>query len=367
MSAVLSGNKGEWSEIYVFLRLLAVGKLFAADENLNKMDSVFYDVLKIFREEEHCKLEFNYNKAENTVSVVNTSISVPVLTMPADKFRQEADYLYDRIVNNGGNGAFYIEETEKFLNSIQISKIKAASNQKEDIVIKLHDLNNGCDRIQGFSIKSKLGSPSTLINAGTTTNFIYKVHGPMNETICRDFNQLNTLNTFKKKFDYLKSKNCNVAYCGMESSMFQNNLRLMDSNLPEITGYLVLMHYRDGYNNVREAISRLTEINPLGFDYSDGQPFYEYKFKRLLTESALGMTPSKTWDGTANATGGYIIVKENGEVLCYHLYNRNEFENYLLNNTKFETASTSRHKFGTIYQDKGDYYLKLNLQVRFNQ
>ncbi len=362
MSAVLSGNKGEWSEIYVFLRLLAVGKLFAADENLKKMDSVFYDVLKILRDEDRGKLEFNYNKAENTVSVVKENLSVPVLTMPADKFRQEADYLYDRIVNSGGNGAFYIEETEKFLNSIQISKIKAASNKKEDISIKLHDLNTGCDTVRGFSIKSKLGSPSTLINAGVTTNFIYKVHGPMTETICGDFNQCKT---FRNKFDCLKSNNCEVTYCGMESSMFRNNLSLMDSNLPEITGLLVLMHYRDGYNNVRDAISRLTEINPLGFDYSDGQPFYEYKFKRLLTESALGMTPSKTWDGNANADGGYIIVREDGEVLCYYLYNRNEFENYLLNNTRFETASTSRHKFGTIYQDKGDWYLKLNLQVRF--
>ncbi len=364
MSSVLSGNKGEWSEIYVFLRLLAVGKLFAADENLNKMDSVFYDVLKIFREEDRCTLEFVYNKAENTVSVVNTSRAVPILTMSADKFRQEADYLFDQIVNNGGNGAFYIEETEKFLNSIQISKIKAASNQKEDIVIKLHDLNTGYAPVQGFSIKSKLGSPSTLINAGETTNFIYKVHGPMTETICRDFNHFNT---FRERFAYLKSKNCHVRYCGMESPMFRNNLSLMDSDLPSITGCLVLLHYRDGYNEVRKTIDRLTEINPMKYDLSTGHPFYEYKFKKLLTESALGMTPAKTWNGTANATGGYIIVREDGEVLCYHLYNRNEFEQYLLNNTKFETASTSRHKFGKIYRVQEDWYLKLNLQVRFIQ
>ncbi len=32
----LSGNKGEWSEIYVFLRLLEIGKLYAADKNLKK-------------------------------------------------------------------------------------------------------------------------------------------------------------------------------------------------------------------------------------------------------------------------------------------------------------------------------------------
>ena len=65
------------------------------------------------------------------------------------------------------------------------------------------------------------------------------------------------------------------------------------------------------------------------------------------------------------ATGGYIIVREDGEVLCYHLFNRNEFENYLLKNTKFETASTSRHQFGDIYKENGKYFIKLNLQVRF--
>ncbi|WP_197684895.1 HpaII family restriction endonuclease [Proteiniphilum saccharofermentans] len=37
----------------------------------------------------------------------------------------------------------------------------------------------------------------------------------------------------------------------------------------------------------------------------------------------------------------------------------------MLNNTKFETASTSRHDFGVIYKDGGEQYLKLNLQIRF--
>ena len=45
----LSGNKGEWSEIYVFLRLLEVGKLYAADADLNKMDDVFYNIINIVR------------------------------------------------------------------------------------------------------------------------------------------------------------------------------------------------------------------------------------------------------------------------------------------------------------------------------
>ena len=124
-------------------------------------------------------------------------------------------------------------------------------------------------------------------------------------------------------------------------------------------------YYSTGANTVEKALESIVSANPMGYNLSKGHPFYQYKFKKFLTESALGMLPSKAWDGTADATGGYIIVREDGEVLCYHLFNRNEFENYLVKNTKFETASTSRHQFGSIYKENGKYYLKLNLQIRF--
>jgi len=56
-------------------------------------------------------------------------------------------------------------------------------------------------------------------------------------------------------------------------------------------------------------------------------------------------------------TEGSLIVKENGEVLCYHIYNRNQYEDYLFLNTKLETASSERHDFGKLYQNKGQYLL----------
>ena len=68
----LSGNKGEWSEIYVFLRALAVGKLYAADENLNKVDDVFYNIINIVRNENIGVLEFRVDKVTNMITVYNT-------------------------------------------------------------------------------------------------------------------------------------------------------------------------------------------------------------------------------------------------------------------------------------------------------
>ena len=65
------------------------------------------------------------------------------------------------------------------------------------------------------------------------------------------------------------------------------------------------------------------------------------------------------------ANGGYIVIKEDGDIVCYHFFDRNDLEDYLFYNTRFETPSTSRHQFGNIYEEDGEYYLKLNLQVRF--
>ena len=77
------------------------------------------------------------------------------------------------------------------------------------------------------------------------------------------------------------------------------------------------------------------------------------------------MMPAGVWNGIYDATGGYLVVKDDGEVLSYHIYNKNKFENYLYYNTKLETASSSRHDFGKVYLENGKMYIKLNLQIRF--
>lgn len=38
----LTGNKGEWSEIYTLLKLLGEGKVYAGDQHMNKIHDLFY-------------------------------------------------------------------------------------------------------------------------------------------------------------------------------------------------------------------------------------------------------------------------------------------------------------------------------------
>ena len=46
----ISGNKGEWSEIYTLFKLLGEGKVHAGDADMNKLD-LYYPILNIIREE----------------------------------------------------------------------------------------------------------------------------------------------------------------------------------------------------------------------------------------------------------------------------------------------------------------------------
>ena len=151
----------------------------------------------------------------------------------------------------------------------------------------------------------------------------------------------------------------------MDDNNFKQNLTMIDSLFPNIMAEMLKIYYSAKATTLKDLLNMLTTINPCNYDLSSQHPFYEYKLKSYLTDAALGMTPGTKWSGKYDANGGYIIVKEDGELICYHIYNRNEFQEYLLNNTKFETPSSSRNGFGTIFKQDGEFYIKLNLQVRF--
>ena len=50
--AVWQFNKGEWTEAYVFMRLLGDGRIYGASSDLKKDDSTYNDILNIIRDEQ---------------------------------------------------------------------------------------------------------------------------------------------------------------------------------------------------------------------------------------------------------------------------------------------------------------------------
>lgn len=356
---MLKGNKGDWGEIYAFFKIISDGKINAGDENLNKIEDAFYPLIKILRKESGGNYEY---KLEGDLVLIYGDGEE--LKVPIDVFTEQAKRLYNNILKE--KGTFALKETEEFMNSIYCNQLKAPANNKTDIQIEVHDPKINQNQNLGFSIKTLIGSKPTLLNAGKTTNFIYKIS---NHTLTNiDIDSINAIDSSSKILDRissLKSNGATIEFVGLENDIFATNLVLIDSLLPEIAAALVLNFYSSKLNKVQDLTLKLQRENPLSYNIKHSHNFYEYKVKRLLTDVALGMMPSKVWNGQYEANGGYLIVKENGDVVCYHFYNKNLFEDYLYLNTKLETAMSTRHEFGSIYEENGELYIKLNLQVRF--
>ena len=47
----IKGNIGEMSEIYIFLKLMYDRRVYAADTDMNKINNVYLNIIKIIREE----------------------------------------------------------------------------------------------------------------------------------------------------------------------------------------------------------------------------------------------------------------------------------------------------------------------------
>lgn len=357
---MLTGNKGEWSEIYTLLKIISDKNLFAGDSDLKKIETLIFPIIKILRDESNGTYEYSYDS--NLVIIKGTEEEFRI---PISQFQEKSILLLSKLKGTTTT-TFSIPEIEHFINSFSCQSLKAKSSVKSDIRIVIHDQRTGTTPELGFSIKSQLGGASTLLNAGKTTNFIFKIEGSnLTEKEISEINTINTGSKIKDRIERIKEQSGILNFSNTENLTFFNNLALIDSALPQILSEIIYLFFTSSYSKIVDLVNEISVKNPIGFNLETNHPFYTYKMKRFLTDIALGMMPAKVWTGQLDATGGYLIVKDDGEVLCYHIYNRNEFEDYLLNNTKLETASSTRHDFGTIYLDNNQLFFKLNLQIRF--
>ena len=325
----MSGNKGEWSELYAFMKLLSQGRVYAANEKVEKIDEVYYPILKIMREETKGEV-IDYVIQDNQISVEIQSNKI--ISVDRTEMENQANKLLKEIASH--SGSFELEEIANFANGIRVTKIKAPSTDTTDISMQIEDIH---------------------------TNFIYKVSGISIEQ-AEEINAIETRTKIKDKMSKIAEFGGKIQYCGMNHDGFKRNLIMVDSSMPEIIGNMLLYFYTEDVKDCDKLVDMLGDRDPLGY----GDPMmYTYKFKKFLCSCALGMKPAKPWDGLDEANGGYIIVKADGEILAYHIYNRNFFEQYLLDNTYLERASTSRHEYMSLYEENGEMFIKLNLQIRF--
>ena len=350
-------NKGEWSEIYTFAYLLSSGILYSADKDLNTIDEIYFPVIKIIREDSSGS-SIDYYTGEVIKIYKGNELLKEV---PKEAFSGMVNTLLKKIPD--GSRSFEIPSAEPFFKSIYCEKIKASSNKKEDITLQLQDIHTGISPICGFSIKSYLGANPTLFNPGENTNFEFLIDN-CNDAIMNKFNSIDTNHKIIDRMKHLYDNGCDLQPINHSiSSQFEENLQFIDTLMPEFLQSLILYSYTYNLKHIPDIINKIQEDNP--FNYRNSA-IYSYKIKKLLCAFALGLTPERNdWLGAEDANGGYITVKTDGSIVCYHLYNRTEFENYLYEYTTLDRPSITRYDYMKIYKQGEEYRIKLCLQIRF--
>ena len=249
----MAANRGEWAELYVLFKLLAEGKIYSADENLNRNANSYLEIIKIIREE-----------VRNVISEYHTGTSVEVfvsgnhvVSIPSVDFLTNADLLLDTINHATGRSFDVTPATEAFMNRAHITQVKAKSvssygdlGGKNDIVMEIRDHSTALISVAGFSIKAKGKSPATLFNTAPASAFVYRLTN-LNDTDMNNINNLFTTTGGKDKnarLKYIIDHDINMEFVGnkipegKEHSVFADNLDMVRGDMQEIMNQAILIH-----------------------------------------------------------------------------------------------------------------------------
>lgn len=350
-------NKGEWTEIYSFFKIINDKKIMLSDKNLkvnNNLDHFIVNKVSTLNIPETCYLKENgniivKNKNTGTEKIISTEgfLNASMLKDLASQISAKTK-------------TFPMADIELIQEKLGISIIKGGnSDQKADILLGIKNRYFEKDN-EGFGIKSYLGAKPTLLNASGATNFIYEVIGLSSDALDK-VNLINTRAKYKDRIQKIKELGGRLSFHKIERETFSYNLSLVDSLLPIIVAKMLQQFYEDRTNLLSKNIEEVFRKNP---DLAEDLQSLQVKLKRLLVANLLGFFPNTKWNGQ-NISNGTIVVKEDGDQVGFHVSDMKSLEDYLFNNIKFDTPS-SRNRFGNLYLENDKrLYFKLNLQLRF--
>lgn len=389
-ASLTNGNKGEWSEVYTMFKLLGDGKLYDGDEMYNKIPDSFYPILQVIREEILPKQnnEYRYEIENNCVPSNNEAKTIAIyendelfMNLTSDNFMAASKKLLEDINNGEGRSFKTSAVNEAFMHKIHCRNIKRGADHKADIIVHLYDARTQRKPILSFSIKSLIGGAPTLLNTSDATLITYSVKGyNFTDEEISEINAITGNSKLKKRIKAITDKGASIVYKTFDHNTFLGNLQTIDFGLPIVLAESVLTYFSsEKVSSIKDISKKIATLNLLSYNGTELENFYTEKMVKLLVASALGMYPSKTYTGK-NEANGYIVVKEDGELVCYHFYDIEMVKRHLLDNTKFDTPASKkktkkkdgsdgadqRKPYCVLYRnDSGEVEIKLNFQIRW--
>lgn len=351
-------NRGEWSEFYAILALLENPNMSIVNEKFENVTNQLYQVKKLSLKEQETIIDYVLHNDLDVSVYFNDKLHEQV-----DKFeiKDNKKILFEGIKSAVvGAGAFEIDGVQELLDRMSPNgTLKSKSSSKEDLDALVLDSRLGNDKLLKYSIKSSLGSPATILNASNHTNFIYEVEN-LDPNYINQINSIDTRTKLVDKYNLIKNLGGNIKFSRMECDNFDYNLRLIDSNMPEYLGEVLLNSYAFENKNLKELFLKYNNFKDENFALK--------KLGDFLEAISFGFFPSIKWNGINNVNGGLVVVKKDGKVVILDLiYFRQTVINYLIEETKLDSPSSSRYHMLELYVENGRIYFKLNLQIRYKK
>ena len=322
-------------------------KILTDSRNITKVGDVFYPSYVVLYDKKYI-----YHEDLQSIGVIIYSLYGEVLfCTSANLFLEEVSVL----MKTSSNSDDIISTTFAVIENLFRNNEKDTSKFKSFVKIFWLDLSG-----------NHIGSSATLLNASGATNFVYRIKGcTFSDKEIECINAIDSRTKIIDRIAAIERKGGKLVFDKVDNDTFRRNLDMIDLGLGATIAQLLLEQFNIGARMFDELTDALAQSNPLGFDKADAVEVYTFKLKKLLTSAALGMMPSKKWSGKYDANGGYLVVKKDGEILCYHFYDQNRFEDFLFKNAYLERGKTRRHGYASLYRDEdSNVYFKLNLQIR---
>lgn len=339
----IKGNKGEWSEMYVFLKMLG-------SENI-KIDNKEYKEFSIIRYFEGEVYE--YKKGNLFVELFENG-KYSGLTIPKTEFELLSKILKKDIINNKGRSFSVSKHIVTFLEKIKVKSIKASFCHKEDMIIAIDG------KKMGFSIKSFLGKPPCLFSGSANTNIVYKIRSDNNAYDESFLDKVNNIYTssggvaLKSRINTLLSK-YTLEPITFECDAMHNNLNHISNKIEKVLMNVVLSYYTLKDRKSTTNIKRIIDTFPNSVECTS-------ELVNFAKECDKSLQPTVNWSKNSFIKGT-IYVKRDGSIHI-SMYESDDY-NKILEKVRIDRGSANRYDYGKIVFYNNVPYFKINMQIRY--
>ena len=210
---------------------------------------------------------------------------------------------------------------------------------------------------------SKIEENTILLKTTDKDNFIFVIENVnLNSEL---FNGINHKESPFEQINKILNQGGKLIFKRIENELFNNNLILVDSYLPLILSYLIIYFYTTGKREIKELTALLTASNPLSYPIDNDFSFYQYKIKSFLFGLITGLTPNEFWNGEYDSKKVLTVIKDNGDILNFNFYEKDNLGDYLYHNTGIDVIMIDNHESIIMgEQENGAYLCKFGLHIR---